>query len=89
MTPPMQPWKPPRLAHGTPAALITGRQAQVLAGLCMGLTSAQIGRDLFITGDTVNTHAKDILRAFAAKTRAHAAALAISGQVAVYVKDVA
>jgi DNA-binding NarL/FixJ family response regulator len=89
MTPPTQPWKPPRLAHGTPAAIITGRQAQVLAGLCVGLSNAEIGRELYVTEETVKRHVRGILRAFGVGNRAHAAALAISGQVAVYVKDVA
>ncbi|MCU1617371.1 MAG: two component transcriptional regulator, LuxR family [Frankiales bacterium] len=78
---------PPRLVAGTPTVSISQRQADVLAGICCGLTNRQIGRHLSIAEDTVKTHVKHILRALHARNRAHAAALAMSGQVGIAISN--
>lgn len=77
-------WRPPRLA-APGAAIISARQAQILAGICHGYTDERIGRDLHITDNTVKTHIKRLLRAVDARNRTHLAALACSGQLAVFV----
>ena len=84
---PSQPWRTPALVAGTPVASITARQADVLAGICHGHSNAQIGARLAISTDTVKSHVKGVLRALEAHDRAHAAALAASGQVTVHVRD--
>ena len=81
-----QPWRTPALVTGRPIASITVRQADVLAGICNGHSNAEIGARLGITEDSVKSHVKGVLRALQAHDRAHAAALACSGQVAVHVR---
>lgn len=74
------PWRPPelRLPFDTQ---ITHRQADVLTGVCMGLTNLQIAKRLQLTEDTVKSHVKALLRAARAANRAHLAALVCSRQV--------
>ena len=83
---PSQLWRAPLLVTGRPIALLTGRQADVLIGVCMGLSNRQIGVRLWVTEETVKSHVKGVLRALKAHDRAHAAALACSGQVAIHVR---
>ena len=86
LPPPPVMWKPPK--PGTPRAVsLTPRQAQVLSGICHGHSNRQIGSRLRITEDTVKCHVKALLRALCANDRAHAAALAISEQVQITVRD--
>lgn len=77
-------WRPPRLTYPA-TAVISARQAQILAGICHGYTDERIGRDLHITKNTVKTHIKRLLRAVDARDRTHLAALACSGQIALHV----
>lgn len=83
---PSQPWQPPALIHGHPVASITPRQADVLTGLCHGLSNVEIGRRLYLSEQTVKTHVKRLFRAIGARDRCHAVALAASGQITVHVK---
>jgi DNA-binding NarL/FixJ family response regulator len=81
------PWQVPLLATGPPTASVTARQADVLTGICMGLTNRQIGARLLVAEATVKRHVRGLLRALTARDRAHAAALAASGQVTVHVRE--
>ena len=80
-------WQPPRLTTGRTVASITPRQADVLTGLAHGLTNLQIARRLYLSEQTVKTHAKALYRALGARDRAHAVALTVSGQVVVHIKE--
>jgi two-component system nitrate/nitrite response regulator NarL len=70
-----------------PIVVITPRQADVLTGLCEGLSNADIGARLYITEDTVKTHVRRLLPVLGARSRCHAVALVLSGQVRVLVHD--
>ncbi|GAB3221333.1 response regulator transcription factor [Glycomyces halotolerans] len=52
------------------------RELQVLRGMSEGKSNAEIGRDLFVSEDTVKTHAKRLYRKLGARDRAHAIAMA-------------
>jgi len=79
-------WHAPTLTRGEPIASITVRQAQILVGICHGHSNVEIATRLGLAEDTIKTHLKQILRAFGARNRAHAAALACSGQLEVHVR---
>ena len=66
MTPP---YAPPRPA-------LTEREMQVLYGMAEGKSNAEIGRALFVSEDTVKTHARRLFRKLGARDRAHAVASA-------------
>ena len=55
---------------------ITERERQVLQLVAAGHSTAEIAGALWITEDTVRTHVKRILVRLAARTRAHAVAIA-------------
>ena len=79
-------WKPPTPGEPRHASL-TARQAQVLTGICHGYSNREIGRRLYITEDTVKCHVRALLRALAARDRAHAAALSVSRAVHITIRD--
>ena len=54
---------------------LTERELQVLRGMADGKSNAEIGRELFVSEDTVKTHARRIYRKLGARDRAHAVAL--------------
>ncbi len=54
--------------------LLTERELQVLRGMADGKSNAEIGRDLFVSEDTVKTHARRLFRKLGARDRAHAVA---------------
>ena len=66
------PTLPTRLAQLTP------RQADILHGLCRGLSNAEIGARLHISEDSVKTTAKHLFIRLGARNRTHAVALAYS-----------
>lgn len=77
-------WTPPTLTGLTPGPVtLTRRRAEVLDRVCLGWVSAGIGRELFLSEQTVKTHLGRMLAQFGARNRAQLAALACSGQVAV------
>ena len=78
-------WQPPHLLPEPRTAVISARQADVLSGLCRGKSNAEIGRDLYLTENSVKTHARRLYRALGARDRAHAAALAASRQLTIVV----
>jgi DNA-binding NarL/FixJ family response regulator len=55
----------------------TARELQVLQGMSRGQTNREIGRDLFLSTDTVKTHASRLFRRLGAHDRGHAVALAM------------
>lgn len=68
-----------RQAAASPGArrnVLTERELQVLRGMSEGKSNAEIGRDLFVSEDTVKTHARRLFRKLGARDRAHAVASA-------------
>ncbi|MEW2375547.1 LuxR C-terminal-related transcriptional regulator [Micromonospora sp. NPDC047812] len=53
---------------------LTERELQVLLGMAEGKSNAEIGRELFVSEDTVKTHARRLFRKLGARDRAHAVA---------------
>jgi DNA-binding NarL/FixJ family response regulator len=70
-----------RMATQTRPAKLTGtqpmlsaREREVLAGLAAGKSNAQIGESMFLSEDTVKTHARRLYRKLGAADRAQAVA---------------
>lgn len=62
---------------------LTERELQVLRGMSEGKSNGEIGRELFVSEDTVKTHARRLFRKLGARDRAHAVATGFrSGLVA-------
>ena len=59
--------------EGGPA--LTERELQVLGGMSRGRSNAEIGRELFLSEDTVKTHARRLFRKLDAADRAQAVAI--------------
>ena len=55
-------------------AQLTERELQVLTGMSQGKSNAQIGRELFLSEDTVKTHARRLFRKMGVTDRAQAVA---------------
>jgi DNA-binding NarL/FixJ family response regulator len=64
----------------TPEVPLTRREQDVLDELLQGQSNRQIGRNLFISEDTVKSHVKAILRKLGARDRAHAVSLVLSSR---------
>ncbi len=61
----------------------TERELQILRGMSQGHSNREIGRDLFVSEDTVKAHARRLFHRLGARDRAHAVALGLrSGLVA-------
>lgn len=60
-----------------PRPQLTDRELAVLQRIATGHTNGEIGRQLYITEDTVKTHARRLFRKLGARDRAHAVAIAI------------
>lgn len=58
-----------------PRTPLTKRELQVLLGISQGQSNAEIGRALFVSEDTVKTHARRLYRKLRARDRAHAVAV--------------
>jgi len=80
-------WSPPERTGAVRIAVLTPRQADVLTGICLGLTNYQIGRRLHISEDTVKTHTRRLYKAMGGTDRVEATALVYSGAVTVRVQD--
>ena len=63
-----------------PQVPLTRREQDVLDELLQGQSNRQIGRNLFISEDTVKSHVKAILRKLGARDRAHAVSLVLSSR---------
>jgi len=61
--------------EGVRHAALTERELQVLQGMAEGKSNAEIGRDLYVSEDTVKTHARRLFRKLKARDRAHAVAV--------------
>lgn len=53
---------------------LTERELQVLRAMADGKSNAEIGRELYVSEDTVKTHARRLFRKLGARDRAHAVA---------------
>ena len=62
--------------NGVRRLALTERELQVLRGMADGRSNAEIGRELFVSEDTVKTHARRLFRKLSARDRAHAVAAA-------------
>jgi DNA-binding NarL/FixJ family response regulator len=67
----------PRQAAGDGAGVpvLTERELQVLTGMSRGRSNAEIGRELYLSEDTVKTHARRLFRKVGAADRAQAVAV--------------
>lgn len=57
------------------AGTLSERELQVLTRMSRGLTNGEIGRELFLSEDTVKTHARRLFRKLGVRDRAHAVAV--------------
>jgi DNA-binding NarL/FixJ family response regulator len=73
---PQEPLGPVPTGVATGAAL-TKREIEVLIGMSNGRSNAQIGAELFLSEDTVKTHARRLFRKLGAKDRAQAVAIGL------------
>lgn len=55
-----------------PGEPLSQREQQVLEGMSYGKPNAEIGRDLFLSEDTIKTHARRLFIKIGARDRAHA-----------------
>ena len=60
---------------GPPQAQLTERELQVLTGMSQGKSNSAIGRELYLSEDTVKTHARRLFRKLGVNDRAQAVAL--------------
>jgi DNA-binding NarL/FixJ family response regulator len=56
-------------------ALLTERELQVLRGMTQGRSNGEIGHELYLSEDTVKTHARRLFRKLGARDRAQAVAV--------------
>lgn len=54
---------------------LTERELQVLRGMSQGQSNGEIGRELFLSEDTIKTHARQLFRKLGARDRAQAVAV--------------
>src|SRR3954452_16950314 len=57
-----------------PGPELTERELQVLTGMAAGKSNAQIGRELYLSEDTIKTHARRLFRKLGVNDRAQAVA---------------
>ncbi|GAB1511206.1 response regulator transcription factor [Actinophytocola sp. KF-1] len=67
---------PPTAGAQPVSGLLSGRQQQILSLIADGNSYAEVGRQLYISTETVRTHVKQLLRRLNARDRAHAVSLA-------------
>ncbi len=66
----------PRQTEGSGSApALTERELQVLTGMSRGRSNSEIGKELFLSEDTVKTHARRLFRKIGAADRAQAVAV--------------
>ena len=58
-----------------PVTTLTERELQVLTGMSQGKSNSQIGRELYLSEDTIKTHARRLFRKLGVNDRAQAVAL--------------
>ncbi len=59
------------------AVALTDRELQILKGMSLGRSNSTIGREIYISEDTVKTHARRMFTKIGALDRAHAVALGL------------
>jgi DNA-binding NarL/FixJ family response regulator len=57
-----------------PVTALTERELQVMLGMSQGKSNGQIGRELYLSEDTIKTHARRLFRKLGVKDRAEAVA---------------
>jgi DNA-binding NarL/FixJ family response regulator len=62
------------MAPGVKVPELTEREMQVLRGMAAGKSNAQIGRELYLSEDTIKTHARRLFRKMRVNDRAQAVA---------------
>lgn len=65
----------PVAQNGLGTRLLTKREIEVLSGMARGRSNAEIGRELFLSEDTIKTHARRLFRKLGAHDRAQAVAV--------------
>jgi DNA-binding NarL/FixJ family response regulator len=65
----------PPLAERPEPVSLTERELQVLRGMAAGRSNAEIGRSLYLSEDTIKTHARRLFRKLGVNDRAKAVAL--------------
>ena len=74
--PPTDPTPTPMARYGVHrGSKPTERELQILRGMSEGHSNGEIGRELFLSEDTVKTHARRLFQKLGARDRAHAVAL--------------
>jgi DNA-binding NarL/FixJ family response regulator len=63
------------VADEPPAPELTERELQVLNGMAHGRSNAEIGRELYLSEDTIKTHARRLFRKLGVGDRAQAVAI--------------
>lgn len=66
-----------RPSNRSSAVELTKREMEVLIGMSHGRSNSQIGADLFLSEDTVKTHARRLFRKLGASDRAQAVAIGL------------
>lgn len=56
---------------------LSERETQVLAGMSRGLSNGEIGKELYLSEDTIKTHARRLFRKLQASDRAQAVAVGL------------
>lgn len=69
--------RPGSVTKGDGTPTLTKREVQVLSGMSNGHSNARIGMDLFLSEDTVKTHARRLFRKLGASDRAQAVAIGL------------
>lgn len=69
--------RPGNLVDGARQIELTKREHEVLVGMSNGRSNNQIGQDLFLSEDTIKTHAQRLFRKLGARDRAQAVAIGI------------
>ncbi|WP_448061915.1 response regulator transcription factor [Cellulomonas hominis] len=72
-----EPEQPGVPTQGTGEVQLTKREIEVLVGMSNGRSNAQIGGELFLSEDTVKTHARRLFRKLGASDRAQAVAIGL------------
>ena len=72
---------PASSSAANPAVALTSREIQVLVGMSNGLDNGEIGRAMFLSEDTIKSHARHLFRKLGARNRAHAVRLAFDAGV--------
>lgn len=69
------PTDPRRSVRGSLGATLTEREQQVLTRIARGMSNGEIGRQLYLSEDTIKTHCRRLFKKLGAKDRANAVAI--------------